>query len=547
MKKILLSGLLCWSLFLALPAQEQECFDIFYHSGTQNLADKNYDQAIIDFLVALNTCDKLDLNQRKEIGARLDTAILLSKRTLQEAVDLATERKAVAEKETQRAKMRYFAYLAQRELELGHRPDALALAFQAQEYSRILGEPDPGIAQLLGKTVWENYRMPVGKRGLFPIFTADQQLAVVEGQSFRSLPVSGEEIQESVLPEDAAVFTGYWLPATSHLLFLTEDGDPILTNQSGKVLTTLKREEKPVTANADAHQTGLLATGYPDGEVVLWAPPSGQPVRVFSGHEGKILALHFSPDGKRLLSRSADLTASLWEVSSGKLIARLDGHQGYLSSVAFLKGGDQLVTADAAATIHLWGRNGNPARTLEPQTGSLLALDIAPDQEHNLTIFSDQTIILWTAEGNQQQLIRLEKPARNAVFMPEGAAILVWSANDIMQFDLRGNPTFQFTTGDQINQVRISPDGSHLLAGSQDGKVWLLDEKGEVLLEAEVQESIKDQTFSPDGKYFLLYTHAGNAWLCPTPSYIYQQLQNEPPAFSPEVRNRYQLDRNEVE
>ena len=51
--------------------------------------------------------------------------------------------------------------------------------------------------------------------------------------------------------------------------------------------------------------------------------PSG---RVLSGHQGSVLAVAFSPDGKTLVSGSRDHEIKLWDVASGSLKRTLTNH-----------------------------------------------------------------------------------------------------------------------------------------------------------------------------------------------------------------------------
>jgi len=61
-------------------------------------------------------------------------------------------------------------------------------------------------------------------------------------------------------------------------------------------------------------------------------------------HESGVSSVSYSPDGKTLVSGSADNTVKLWDVATGKEIKTLSGHQAYVSSVSFSPDGKTLVS-----------------------------------------------------------------------------------------------------------------------------------------------------------------------------------------------------------
>ena len=54
----------------------------------------------------------------------------------------------------------------------------------------------------------------------------------------------------------------------------------------------------------------------------LWQTP------LYRQHESPVNSVAWSPDGKTLVSGSADKTVKLWEAATGKLLATLQGHTG---------------------------------------------------------------------------------------------------------------------------------------------------------------------------------------------------------------------------
>ncbi|MFP7673928.1 c-type cytochrome [Marivita sp. S0852] len=97
---------------------------------------------------------------------------------------------------------------------------------------------------------------------------------------------------------------------------------------------------------------GTLYSAGDDFDIRVW-PADGQPSSVWSGHQGKIVALALSPDGTRLASASWDGSIGLWPLD-GSPASFLKGHNGPVNDVAFTQDGERLYSASADGSIRLW-------------------------------------------------------------------------------------------------------------------------------------------------------------------------------------------------
>jgi WD40 repeat protein len=105
--------------------------------------------------------------------------------------------------------------------------------------------------------------------------------------------------------------------------------------------------EQPLAFAPDSKRLAVAA----DRAVQVVDVHTRAPVHLLRGHEARVTALAFSPDGTRLLTGSEDKTAALWDVGSGRLLAVYRGHPGAVTLVAYSPDGQRVATASAAEPL----------------------------------------------------------------------------------------------------------------------------------------------------------------------------------------------------
>ncbi|MGF1567079.1 MAG: WD40 repeat domain-containing protein [Nodosilinea sp.] len=129
---------------------------------------------------------------------------------------------------------------------------------------------------------------------------------------------------------------------------------------TGQCLATLDAEHPvyPVAFRPDARErqnqnSDLLASGDYEGHIKLWDLTSGECLKTLLGHHSHVFALAWHPDGTRLATGCADLTARVWQVETGQCQQVIEG-KNWASALAFSPDGSQLAIAYLEQPIQLW-------------------------------------------------------------------------------------------------------------------------------------------------------------------------------------------------
>lgn len=249
--------------------------------------------------------------------------------------------------------------------------------------------------------------------------------------------------------EDKAVNTAVFSPDGRHVVTASDDGTVRVWNAAGgKPVVLESRAGRVSGATFSSDSTRIVGSATEAVAALVWnahdSGDSASPVVLQSPGEGKGVVLYrasFSPDGRRVVTASADNFGRIWQAdgTGGPLL--LKGHTGQLWDAAFSPDGTRVVTASSDGKARVWDADtGTSLLALTGHTQQVKSARFSPDGQRVLTVSMDGTARLWDLARNRQLAL------------------------------LKANTS-------KINQAEFSPDGQRVVTAFEDGtaRVWLVD------------------------------------------------------------------------
>ncbi|HSE82425.1 MAG TPA: AAA family ATPase [Gaiellaceae bacterium] len=155
-----------------------------------------------------------------------------------------------------------------------------------------------------------------------------------------------------------------------------------------------------ITASGDRP---LVALATEDRGVRIVDADTGEDVSLLRGVQDPVLSSSFDADGSRIVTVSADGTASLWDPATGSEIAALSGAGG-VSLVTLDPSGKYVAGAGSKGRVHLWsGESGASLHRVRVSRGEVVGLSFSGDGSRLATVSTELrgSVRLWAVSDSR--------------------------------------------------------------------------------------------------------------------------------------------------
>jgi serine-threonine kinase receptor-associated protein len=263
------------------------------------------------------------------------------------------------------------------------------------------------------------------------------------------------------------------------------DGKPMLRRgETGDWIGTFIGHKGAVWSAHINRTATQVATGSADYTAKIWDALSGKELSSFQ-HARIVKSVHFSPDGKKIITGGQDKTLRIFDLEKPEAEAQqMEGHTQSVKQIVWsTQDPNCVISGGGDSALRVWD-----IRTLKevknvPVKAPIMSIELSWDNKH-LTMAAGKEVSFWDPtkfEMTKSYTLPLE--LNSAALSPDAQYFAVGGSTDFWA------RVYEFSTGKElevhkghhgpVHCVHFAPDGATFATGSEDGTIRLW-QNGEV-------------------------------------------------------------------
>jgi WD40 repeat protein/serine/threonine protein kinase len=266
------------------------------------------------------------------------------------------------------------------------------------------------------------------------------------------------------------------------------DATPLQGDEGQEALTFTKHSDEIWSVAVSPDGLRVVSAGF-NGFAKVWDAETQRVNIDFKGHRQVVFCVAWQPNGQQIASAGRDGTlfsVKVWDAQTGKVAYTIPGGQEFFAA-AFSPDGRRLVTGSADRTVQVWdAETGHEVATLGAHERLIRGVAISRDGRRLASLGGDGVVNLWDAtqlDMKQDPLTtiggRVPGPSMNVAISPDGRRVAMGGEdNTVKILDVESGLPLQTLRGHSgdIYTVAFSPDedGRWVASAGEDSavKVW---------------------------------------------------------------------------
>jgi WD40 repeat protein len=294
----------------------------------------------------------------------------------------------------------------------------------------------------------------------------------------------------------------------------SDDGRKLLTSSTGGQLLFWDMEfftQQEIAVDStllncfDIHESGqYIATGHYDGKVRIWSR-SGELLSELSGHSDELYTVKFIPGTNLVASGGTDYVLIIRDMMSGEVLHKVQT-EGAVWDAAFTKNGNTgyCTSFDGKIRKFTIGDTTSVEEFLSSH-GYLYGIYLSPEEDKFIVGNDDYTVSVWSSVG--EELMNLTGHSGyvfDVAWSPDGRHLLSGSEDgNLILYSAEDGKRVRTLTGhgSRVYSVAFAANSELFASGGRDGDFRIWDTLGRSIQTFSTGEQIINVAFSPLEQY----------------------------------------------